>query len=283
MNNLNNQFPLTGYSRANTSPTDYRSAAYVKEQSLFAQEQLNSDLVIETKEGDKVTISSASFAQMDSYTYNAQGMIQTSDGSAAYKESYQELTLMSGYNFSFSVDGDINDEELADIQNMLKGMDKIISYMKSGDMDKAFNSAVNLGDFDSFNGYTVDISYVQTYAMSTSEAAAVTNGSAEAPAESSEDAGDAANDKHASPLGGNAPGNDLLFERIMNEMAKLDEKAAKAVQNPLNDLLNHHLSQLDSNQGNTSIADFIQQTRDQINQLFDSLTADSTEEPTEQE
>lgn len=282
MNNINSQFPLTGYSRANSSPTDYRSAAYIKEQSLFAQEQLNTDLVIETKEGDKVTISSDSFAQMDSYTYNAQAMIQTPDGSAAYSESYQELTLMSGYNFSFSVEGDISDDELADINNMLKGMDEIISYMKAGDMDQAFNSALNLGDFDTFSGYSVDISYEQTYAMSSSEAAAVTEGTTTTPVENSESS-PAKKGNHAAPHNGNAPGNDLLFERILQQMEKFDQKIAKAAQEPLNKLLSHHLEQLEGNEDPTGLADFIQQTKDGINQLFDLIDSGSAEETSEQE
>lgn len=282
MNNINNQFPLTGYSRANTSPTDYRSAAYVKEQSLFAQEQLNTDLVIETREGDKVTISADSFAQMDSYTYDAQGMIQTADGSAAYKESYQEITLMSGYNFSFSVEGDINDEELADIQDMLKGMDEIITSMKSGDMDQAFESALNLGDFDTFDAYSVDIRYQQSFAMSSSEAAAVTEG-APSPADDTESVSDVENNRNTPPYNDKTAGYDQLFERILNQMEKMDQKIAQAGQNPLNLLFDHHLGQLENSEDNTDVIDFIQQTRDGINQLFEQFPADSAEETLEQE
>lgn len=282
MNNINDQFPLTGYSRANTSPTDYRSAAYVKEQSVFAQEQLDTDLVIETKEGDKVTISSDSFAQMNSYTYDARGVIETADGSAAYAESYQEITLMSGYNFSFSVEGDINDEELADIQNMLKGMDEIISHMKSGDMDQAFNSALNLGDFDSFDAYSVDIRYQQSVAMSASEAASLAE-STTTPVENSDTASETKQGNHAGPHNGNAPGYDQLFERILHQMEKFEEKTAKAAQNPLNQLFDYHMDQLGDDENDTGIADFIQKTRDGINQLLDSLAPDFSADNTEQE
>lgn len=275
MNNINNQFPLTGYSRANSSPTDYRSAAYVKEQSLFAQEQLNTDLVIETKEGDKVTISSDSFAQLDSYTYDTQGMVQTADGTAAYKESYQEISLMSGYSFSFSVEGDINDEELADIENMLKGMDEIITHVKSGDMDQAFNSALNLGDFDTFNAYAVDISYQETYAVSSSEAAALTESSStpieEVPTTEK-------NHEGKDTFKGSTTGYDQLFDRILHQMEKLEEKTAKAVQNPLNKLFDHHLKQLDDSKNDMGLGDFIQETRDEINKFFETMGAEPVQE-----
>lgn len=238
MNNIDNQFPLTGSTNRQNSPYDFRSAGYLEQQSIKSRESLDTDLVIHTKEGDKVTISSDSYTNLDTYTYNSMGMVQTNAGTEAYSEQYREITLASGKSFSFTVLGDLNEDELKDLESMLKGVDEIVSDVKEGDMEGALNGALGLGDFRTFSAYKVDISYEQYYEMTSSMAATATaqkeSSGENIPAESISQ-----NEKQGVPFN-----TDKFFDKLLSHLDKSNEKLLGAVKNPLNKLFQHHLDEL---------------------------------------
>lgn len=148
-------------------PEEQKYAGYVKEQSVSAYESLDAGLTIKTREGDVVTLSSSSFAKMDSYLYDSKGVLTTESGTAVASQSYREITLESGEQFSFSVSGDLSESELADIEDIVKNIDKIISEMAQGDMEEAVSTALSMGGYDTVSAYSADITYQKTYAAQT--------------------------------------------------------------------------------------------------------------------
>lgn len=264
MNNFSNQFPLTGFLPKENPALDYRSAGYIKEQSVTAQESLDTELVIETKEGDRVTLSSNSFSHMDAYTYDSKGMVQSQNGSAAYSEQYQEITLASGQSFSFTVEGDLSKDELKDLSKMLKGIDKIISEVTSGDMDGAMNKASKLTGYDSFSAYSVDISYEAYYEMSSSEAAMVSEKQvADRPQEELE---------ATAPAVPQIPDFDSFFDKIMNQVDELEDNLFSAAKQPLNQLFNHHLDEIENDDdAPASLADIVEKAMNQVNSFMDEV------------
>ncbi len=101
------------------------------------------DITIYTDEGDKVTLSSESSTLL--YYSNYEGIFQeksetgsTDDpgGQIANQESvaFQEMFFMEAHtsNISIAVEGDLNKEEIKDIQNVLKRMDKMMNRSLSG-------------------------------------------------------------------------------------------------------------------------------------------------------
>ena len=120
-------------------------------------ESMDAGLTIKTREGDIVTLSSSQYSEFSANEYSSQGEVRTPEGSARLSTHTREITLSSGEAFSFSVQGDLNEQELADIAAIVQGVDGIISEMVQGDMDAAVANALNMGPYDSVSMYAADI------------------------------------------------------------------------------------------------------------------------------
>ncbi|MCP3875824.1 MAG: hypothetical protein GY699_22060 [Desulfobacteraceae bacterium] len=165
MSIIQSQSLAAGSSTQQRALSDSQFSSYVRKQSLSTYESLDAGLTIKTKEGDLVTLTSNSYSEMDAFMYNSKGVLQTESGTAMVSQNYREITLKSGDSFSFSVVGDLSEEELEDIEAIVKGIDEIISEMAKGDMDDAVATAISMGGYDSVSMYSADISYQKSYAM----------------------------------------------------------------------------------------------------------------------
>ncbi|WP_261844331.1 hypothetical protein [Aliamphritea ceti] len=92
-------------------------------------------LTLETKEGDKVTIE---FSGQDSFRASIAG-VSNNNGQAASVS----LEQSSSSSFGFSVEGDLNADELDAITNLVKDMTGIANDFFSGNVQDAFNTAAN--------------------------------------------------------------------------------------------------------------------------------------------
>lgn len=133
--------------------------------SVNSYESLDAGLTIKTREGDIVTLSTSRFSEMNANEYNSHGQIETPNGSMTASRQTRELTLTTGELFSFSVEGDLNEQELADIESIIKGVDGIIGEMAEGDMDDAVAKAMAMGSYDSVSMYEADITVQRSYGV----------------------------------------------------------------------------------------------------------------------
>jgi len=154
---------------------DTNFSAHSKKLSVNAYERLDTGLTIQTREGDVVNMSSSSFSQFNAFEYNSQGQIQTDSGYALINQHTREITLTTGESFSFSVQGDLNEQELADIEAIVKGIDGIVSEVAQGDMDEAVAKAMSMGTYSSVSMYSAEISHESYYAV-TEETRSVSRG-----------------------------------------------------------------------------------------------------------
>jgi len=117
---------------------------------------------IVTQDGDKVEVSYSAFVQASSnqnYASNQQGDFSSS-----------EFLNASSIEFQFSVQGDLDEGELQAINTLLSDVGSLADTFFSGDVQAAFNSALNLG-FDSgeLKSFALDfqqstyVEVVQTY------------------------------------------------------------------------------------------------------------------------
>lgn len=277
MNNIDNQFPLTGLSHRQNSLPDYRSAGYVKEQSFTSHENLDTDLVIHTKDGDRVTLISNSYSQTDAYTYDSKGMVQTEAGTAAFSNSYRDISLASGKSFSFTVEGDLNEDELKDLENMLKGLDGIISDVTTGDMNGAIKGALGLGGFDSFSAFSVDINY-QKYVEVTTSMAATSTQSIPANGNNAEQSkqpqlSQLLEDLEPQPKNKQLVFDfDKLFEKIINQLDYHDEKIVGFGKNPINKLFKHHLNEIENDKDKAPpLSQIIEKAMDETESFIDDM------------
>jgi len=138
------------------SPTmhaiDYASETYHSTEK-------NSDLSITTADGDIITIS---FSEIKENQFNEQ--FNYSAGSDSSQLSYQSSA--SSYrelNFSYSVEGDLDDEEIHAINSLIEDISKIQKSFFNGNIEKAYEKALTLGyDEEQLNSFSLDLKLTQT-------------------------------------------------------------------------------------------------------------------------
>lgn len=223
-------------------------SGHTSSQTLNANISLDAGLTIKTREGDIVTLSSSQFSEFNASEYGARGEVWTESGHALVENHTREITLTTGELFSFSVQGDLNQEELADIAAIVQGVDGIISEMGEGDMDDALELAMSMGGYDSVSMYSADITLKQSYSM-VSEQAFASTGSLP---------GNRGLGKQTGLAGlqgqeGNAykPSRmetrmEKMLERMEKIVEKQEEKILAHAQQPLSKLFAHHLGKIES-------------------------------------
>lgn len=118
-------------------------SSYTRQKNSFAFEVM-------TQEGDRVTIS----AFTDSTASSAR-LYGTDGESGVSMEAYSSFSS-SGY--SLAVEGDLNDEELAALENLFGQVNDVADMFYEGDMETAFNMAMELtSDEDQIAGYSLNL------------------------------------------------------------------------------------------------------------------------------
>lgn len=141
-------------------------------QSAYAYSETMS-LQIQTKEGDVVTVD---FRQLYAQ-YQEQKTEQSAElgpKGAQYFESKEvmEATYFEE-RFGFSVQGDLNDDELAAIFKVFEQVDELANNFFDGNIEKAFQQAVDLEvDFGKLQSIDLNLVQTETYAQSYQQAAA---------------------------------------------------------------------------------------------------------------
>ncbi|WDP91702.1 MAG: hypothetical protein HUN04_19135 [Desulfobacter sp.] len=133
--------------------------------AVNSYESLNAGLTIQTREGDIVTLSASMFSELDANEYTSQGEFAGKRGSVSAAYNEREITLSTGEAFTFTVKGDLSEEELEDIEAIVSGVDAIIGEMAEGDMADAVSKALSMGTYDSISQYEADISMERAYAV----------------------------------------------------------------------------------------------------------------------
>ena len=113
--------------------------------SIF--ESKETGVAIVTKEGDYVTISADSEFQLDVATYDQTGRMRGVTSSL----HFQALSFDSSQEFSINVDGDLNEQEMKDIQKVLHSLDKIMNDLLSGRLDQGMTRAGKLANMGSLS------------------------------------------------------------------------------------------------------------------------------------
>ncbi len=279
-----NQPVMAGPAPWQNNLSDAQFSSYVRKQSISAYESLDAGLTIQTKEGDLVTLTSSSFAEFDAHTYTSKGILQTESGMAMATQNTREITLTSGESFSFSVVGELSEEELTDIEAIVKGIDEIISEMTQGDMDDAVDKALSMGGYDTVSMYAADISYQRSYQMM-SEVRAETEAKPEVePVLQDENLNQLSTIKpypeNHSP---HKKRDDTIkninnfFEKMVEILEKYEEKLIDKAQQPIAQLFNHHRDDIQHNKKNhkkgeeQSLYNTVNNVGKQIDKLIDQM------------
>jgi hypothetical protein len=100
------------------------------------------DITITTEEGDKITISALGTFRADYMAFDYSGSL-TRQAAAAETE---KMNVSSKHAFSMTVEGDLNEEEQADIEKVLSRLDEIMTDLVSGDLESVMSVAPGIID-----------------------------------------------------------------------------------------------------------------------------------------
>ncbi len=105
----------------------------------------NTSFSFVTAEGDRVSLSSGSQVNTSLDTYTFQGL---TEGQTTGVQS-QKFSTSIQQNFQLLIEGDLNEQEQADIQEFLKSAKSIFQDLALGNTEEATNTAVSLGNLES--------------------------------------------------------------------------------------------------------------------------------------
>lgn len=151
----------------NQSSAAQLSAAAVQRYQASYQYSETMSMQIETKEGDKVTVDFRQlYAQYQEF--NRQQMMQEGPSGVRYFESREALEMTAfEERFAFSVEGDLNEDELKAIFDVFEQVDRLANDFFNGDIEKAFEQALDLKiDFGQIKSFSLDLTKTESRAVS---------------------------------------------------------------------------------------------------------------------
>ncbi|GFD80772.1 hypothetical protein KUL118_36340 [Tenacibaculum sp. KUL118] len=150
--------------------------------AVAATDEKSGSLLIRTKDGDEVSFSFESlrsFQAAQQINFQAQASQEQAGGSGEQSESsisasYSQQTSYQYYErsgISFSLKGELDEDELASIADLVGQVQDLADTFYSGDIDKAFEEALKLGfDDKELVGYALQLNRTtQTEVLKTYE------------------------------------------------------------------------------------------------------------------
>jgi hypothetical protein len=142
ISNILNQFPDFQHLSSNT-PFAVRTQQFQAQ----AQTSTTTNFSFTTAEGDHVSLSSGSESQFSFESYNFQGL---AEGQAVDFRS-QQLSTSTRSDFSLLIEGDLNEQELADIQAFIQSSKSILQDIVTGNVENATETGLSLSELDSLS------------------------------------------------------------------------------------------------------------------------------------
>ncbi|MFO7748752.1 MAG: hypothetical protein R6V54_01530 [Desulfobacteraceae bacterium] len=245
----------------------------------------NVDLAIKTREGDIVTLNASSFSDFEAFSYDEKGRVGSGSQAQSSAVSHRSMSLSSGSSFSFSVQGELSEEELDDIQSILKTIDKIVADMGADNMDEAFETARSMGGYDTVSRFTADLETTRSYTRETRFVDQALYGPLAgdtAGGLSGYDGGEVTG-KQAGALSYEDPAGKLLEQLIkaleteMESSGKQHPPTPGNLKRPVDQLFNHHRQALDKNREETAaLENSLGRVQQQMQKEIDRMVQERT-------
>ena len=126
---------------------------------ILSRTRAKAELEITTAEGDRVTLYSKSKVQTAYASYDSQGKLMGAESSGT-TEMY---SMISTNKVSMSVEGELNEEELADIQRLLQSVeDLFMNYLTgNGIIEDSMMSSLSLDSMKTLSNFDAELKYSQ--------------------------------------------------------------------------------------------------------------------------
>ncbi len=140
------------------TPRTSNEAAFVAQQDVGLANDFSFELT--TTDGDKVTINASMLMAQSSQVGGYSGNIDGKEVQMAYMShaSYKES------NFAFSVEGELDEQELEAINNLLNQVNDLAVDFYQGDVGKAFDKALELNyDSSEISEFSVSLTQIKNF------------------------------------------------------------------------------------------------------------------------
>ncbi|MBN1226593.1 MAG: hypothetical protein JXA79_06345 [Deltaproteobacteria bacterium] len=126
--------------------------------NLSSYQQKNTDITIMTAEGDRVTLSTDSQRQASYLTYSGLAC----GGGAMAQIQGKSYSMEVNRELSITIEGNLSEEELKDIQKSIKTIDKILHEALSGNTDHALAMTNKVSSMESISSFSASLEIENT-------------------------------------------------------------------------------------------------------------------------
>jgi ribosomal protein S13 len=153
--------PYTGTPNRARSESSPANVSYERSIVASAQSHTDAALSITTDEGDSVTIS---FAQDSNATYGS--LVRGQRGpNGSSQTSVRYASLETSSQFEIQVQGDLSEQEMKDIQDLVKRVGQALRSFVKGDVEKAASKLSKAGDLGSLSGFQVEMNHSESVSV----------------------------------------------------------------------------------------------------------------------
>lgn len=124
---------------------------------LSLSSRKSTDISLVTTDGDKVTISAKSALQAGFVGYDYRGQLHGNEVSLRGRA----LQVSAENAFALSIEGDLSEEELADINKLVAKIEKLGADFFSQPLETSLSQTLELGDVDSIASFAANLRYEQ--------------------------------------------------------------------------------------------------------------------------
>lgn len=131
--------------------------------TAHASSSTATQLTVATGDGDRVTLSSRTEAQLDVATYDVHGRL-ADGGTIALRAT--SATLQLSRAVAIEVEGTLDAEELKDLARLARTLGTVVARVERGDLDGAIRKAARAERLDSIAGVELLVTHLESIAVS---------------------------------------------------------------------------------------------------------------------
>lgn len=154
------QAPDTDSVASERGQTQSASTSFAMGEEISTGQMNDFSFELTTADGDKVTITSSAIQAFSQQT----GFAEASNGANTTQMAYQSYAGYKESNFGFSVEGDLDQQELEAINNLLNNVNDLAADFYSGNVNKAFEKAIELNyDSTEISEFSISLTQIKNF------------------------------------------------------------------------------------------------------------------------
>lgn len=149
---------VSGFTPFHSSSTLGEFQRFTEAKTLDIESSTTTDLTVLTADGDKVTLSRKSTANVAYADYNY--LSRTGGQATSYRERAFEGDLQN--QVQVVVEGDLNQQERTDLERLVKKIEKVVRKFLKGDVEGALAKALQIKNLGSLSSVDLSVEHAES-------------------------------------------------------------------------------------------------------------------------